>query len=60
MGVWGSPPTTNKGDREGAQAPNRPSVGLTWHNPNTPVLAEGPEISIKPVRIRRVCASEKQ
>jgi hypothetical protein len=35
-----------------------PLVGLTWHNPNTPVLAEGPEISIKPVGIRRVSAGE--
>jgi hypothetical protein len=33
-------------------------VGLTWHNPNTLVLAEGPEISIKPVGIRRVSAGE--
>lgn len=34
------------------------SPGLTWHNPNTLVLAEGPEISIKPVGIRRVSAGE--
>jgi hypothetical protein len=28
------------------------------HNPNTPALAEGPEISIKPVGIRRVSAGK--
>ncbi len=33
-------------------------VGLTWHNPNTPVLVEGPEITIKPVSTRRVVAGE--
>jgi plasmid maintenance system antidote protein VapI len=29
-------------------------VGLTWHNPNTPVLAEGPEITIQPPNRRYV------
>jgi hypothetical protein len=33
-------------------------VDLTWHNPNTPVLAEGPEITIKPVGIRHISAGE--
>lgn len=27
-------------------------VGLTWHNPNSLVLVEGPEIAIQPVGIR--------
>jgi hypothetical protein len=35
-------------------------VGLTWHNPNTPVLAEGPEIVIKPVGIRRLASTSTQ
>jgi hypothetical protein len=29
-------------------------VGLTWHNPNTLVLVEGPEIVIQPVGIRQL------
>ncbi|MFC5108307.1 hypothetical protein [Kibdelosporangium philippinense] len=29
-------------------------VGLTWHNPNSLVLVEGPEIEIRPVAIRRL------
>jgi hypothetical protein len=29
-------------------------VGLTWHNPNSLVLVEGPEIAIQPVGIRRL------
>ncbi|MGH3702643.1 MAG: recombinase family protein [Pseudonocardiaceae bacterium] len=44
----------------GQSASKAAMVGLTWHNPNTLVLAEGPEISIKPVGIRRVSAGEKQ
>jgi hypothetical protein len=29
-------------------------VGLTWHNPNSLVLVEGPEIAIPPMGIRRL------
>jgi hypothetical protein len=29
-----------------------PAVGLTWHNPNTLVLAEGPELTIQPPTLR--------
>jgi hypothetical protein len=29
-------------------------VGLTWHNPNSLVLVEGPEIMIQPVGVRRL------
>lgn len=54
VGVWGVAPHNKQGDREGAQAPNMPSVGLTWHNPNSLVLVEGPEIAIRPVGIRRL------
>jgi hypothetical protein len=32
--------------------------GLTWHNPNTPILVEGPEVTIKPVGVRCVSAGE--
>jgi hypothetical protein len=28
--------------------------GLTWHNPNSSVLVEGPEITIRPVGTRRL------
>jgi hypothetical protein len=31
-----------------------PMVDLTWHNPNSLVLVEGPEIMIQPVGIRRL------
>jgi hypothetical protein len=30
----------------------------TWHNPNAPVLAEGPKITIKPVGTRHGSAGE--
>jgi hypothetical protein len=30
-----------------------PVVGLMWHNPNSSVLVEGPEMAIRPVGIRR-------
>ena len=33
-------------------------VDLTWHNPNTPMLVEGPEITIKPVGTHRVSTGE--
>jgi hypothetical protein len=36
-------------------ARNRSSdyVGLTWHNPNSSILVDGPEIAIQPVGIHR-------
>ena len=51
--VWGVAPHNEQGHREGAPAQNRLIVDLTWHNPNSLVLVEGPEISIIPVRRRR-------
>jgi hypothetical protein len=30
------------------------TVDLTWHNLNSTVLVDGPEITIRPVRIRRL------
>ncbi len=35
-------------------------VGLTWHNPKSSVLVEGPELVIRPVAIRRLPATDAQ
>ena len=35
-------------------------VGLMWHNPNSLVLVEAPEIAIQPVGIRRLPAEVAQ
>jgi len=41
--------TTDPGEGGGATEQGQPEVvGLTWHNPNTLVLVEGPEIAIQP------------
>jgi len=37
---------------------SRTVMDLTGHNPNIPMLAEGPEIRIKPVGVRRVSAGD--
>ena len=42
----------NTRPRCGGFSPRRRRQGLTWHNPNTVVLVEGPEIAIKPVDTR--------
>jgi hypothetical protein len=33
--------------------------GLTWHNPNSLILVEGPEIKVQPVGIRRLPAGDQ-
>lgn len=43
-----------KGVHAGKGSNSDPRVGLTWHNPNSLVLVEGPEIEICPVGIRRL------
>ena len=34
-------------------------VGLTWHNPNTLVLAEGPELTIQPPALRHSGSTDR-
>ena len=50
MGVWGAPPDQKTGDpaRAFREHGSPESVGLTWHNPNSLVLVDGPELTIQP------------